>query len=75
MVNKDIELKQFKKIYLVELFHRWFGLALGLSFGGGILFWGRKKMFGPKMIKEVAALFGLGAAQGLIGWWMVKSGL
>ena len=34
-----------------------------------------KGYFMPKLRNRVFALLGLGATQGAIGWWMVKSGL
>jgi cytochrome c oxidase assembly protein subunit 15 len=34
-----------------------------------------KKMIMPKLRNRLLALLGLGGMQGVIGWWMVKSGL
>lgn len=65
----------FKPIYNVEFFHRKVGTYLGYLFIGPLAYFSYKKYLMPKMQKRLFGLLALGGAQGLIGWWMVKSGL
>ena len=42
---------------------------------GPFAFFTAKKIILPKMRNRLLVLLGLGGLQGMIGWWMVKSGL
>ena len=68
-------LATFKHIYWWEFAHRLLGRLIGLVFGAGLLWlWVRRaipKGYGWKVI----GLLALGGAQGLLGWYMVMSGL
>ena len=70
-----IELKQFKRIYLVEYAHRVYGNALGIIFGAPMIYFWARGYFKRSMKLRMIGLLALGGSQGLIGWWMVKSGL
>jgi len=74
-VNKGMSLEAFKNIYWWEYIHRLWGRLLGLAFTVPMVwFWAKGKL--PTALKpHVLVLFALGALQGYIGWWMVKSGL
>lgn len=74
-VNKDISLEGFKRIFFVEWFHRLCGNMLGVIFGSGLVFFGLSGYFTRKMKVRLTSFFLLGGCQGLIGWWMVKSGI
>lgn len=75
LVNKGMELKDFKFIYFMEYFHRLLGRMMGLWFIVPlVIFWVRKQLsFKLKKISLIAVFLGL--AQGILGWYMVKSGL
>ncbi|TNE49883.1 MAG: heme A synthase [Deltaproteobacteria bacterium] len=74
-VRKSMTMSEFKFIYYMEWFHRIWGRLLGLVFGLPLLFfWIRKKLDKSLSIKLFVG-FILGGAQGLLGWYMVKSGL
>lgn len=74
-VNKGISLEDFKWIYWMEYAHRMWGRALGLLFAGPfVVFLARRSLSRP-LISRLLLLFGMGGAQGFVGWWMVKSGL
>lgn len=55
--------------------HRMFGRALGVIYGVPLLYLGVRGRIPPHIRGRLAALFALGGGQGLVGWWMVKSGL
>jgi cytochrome c oxidase assembly protein subunit 15 len=74
-VNKDITLEGFKKIFFIEWFHRLCGNILGGVFGSGLVYFGLRGYFTRKMKLRLTSFFLLGGLQGLIGWWMVKSGI
>ena len=48
---------------------------LGYLFGIPLVVFQFMKYFQPKLRNRLFALLGLGATQGFIGWWMVRSGL
>jgi heme A synthase len=79
-INKSMTVEEFKSIYFWEWFHRMWGRSLGFMFAlPAIYFVARKDTRAVIMkggyIPRLVALFCLGGTQGLIGWWMVKSGL
>ncbi|QHO54383.1 Cytochrome c oxidase assembly protein [Arachis hypogaea] len=74
-VNKGMKLEDFKFIYWMEYAHRMWGRALGILFVLPYSYFLRKGYLTVKLGLRLCSLFALGAGQGFIGWWMVKSGL
>ena len=75
LVNHWMGLEDFKSIFLWEYLHRLWGRLIGLVFFiPWLVFLIRKRMDRPLAIKTFIA-FILGGLQGLLGWYMVKSGL
>ncbi|RZC37712.1 cytochrome c oxidase assembly protein COX15 -like [Asbolus verrucosus] len=73
--NKEMTMSEFKWIWYMEFGHRMWGRALGAVFLiPAAYFWARRRFSAP-MKKRVLAFGTLIAAQGLMGWYMVKSGL
>ena len=74
-INFGMDLTDFKTIFFWEYFHRLWGRLLGVAFALPLLgFWitGRIPVgYGSRLI----ILLILGGSQGVVGWWMVKSGL
>jgi cytochrome c oxidase assembly protein subunit 15 len=74
-LNYGMSLSEFKTIFFWEYFHRLWGRLLGLAFGLPLIILalaGRiPKGFGSRLF----LLLLLGGFQGVVGWWMVKSGL
>ena len=68
-------LKEFKTIYWWEYSHRMYGRFIGLAFTVPLIYYSIKRYISPQLYKRLGVLFGLGASQGFIGWWMVRSGL
>ena len=74
-INYDYTLSDFKYIFFWEYLHRMIGRLLGLVFIIPFFYFLFKKMLPKKLLFQSLLLFCLGALQGAIGWWMVKSGL
>ncbi|KAI3988639.1 hypothetical protein MKX01_027003 [Papaver californicum] len=74
-VNKGMNVEDFKFIYWMEYAHRMWGRGLGIMFALPFSYFVRKGYMTVQLGLRLSALFALGAGQGLIGWWMVKSGL
>lgn len=74
-VNSQMDVSEFKGIFWLEYLHRLLGRTIGLVFLIPMLvFTWRgyiRKSEGPKY----ALMFILGGMQGVLGWYMVKSGL
>ncbi len=74
-VNKDMTIYEFKTIYWWEWAHRFLGRLIGLVFALPLfVFWLQGKLTSDLKWK-LAGLLALGGLQGLIGWYMVQSGL
>ncbi|KAI6688656.1 hypothetical protein NL676_025484 [Syzygium grande] len=74
-VNRGMSIEDFKFIYWMEYGHRMWGRALGIMFALPFSYFLRKGYITLRLGLKLSGLFALGAGQGLIGWWMVKSGL
>ena len=74
-INFSYTLSDFKYIFFWEYLHRLMGRVLGLVFIIPFIYFLIKKKLSKKLILQSTVLFCLGALQGAIGWWMVKSGL
>ena len=75
MKNFGMTLEEFKGIFLWEYGHRVLGRFIGLLFLLPFLFFIWKKWIRGSEISKLLLIFILGGAQGLLGWYMVKSGL
>lgn len=75
LVNFEMTLNEFKPIFWWEYIHRTIGMFIGLVFCGGYAFFWFKKKLNFQLHKNLLVLVAAGALQGVIGWWMVKSGL
>ncbi|KAI9403656.1 hypothetical protein POPTR_001G469701v4 [Populus trichocarpa] len=65
----------FKFIYWIGYAHRMRGRGLGIMFALPFSYFLRKGYITVRLGAKLCGPFALGAGQGLIGWWMVKSGL
>jgi len=74
-LNFNCTLDQFKYIFFWEYLHRMIGRLLGLVFIIPFIIFLIRKSLSTKLIFQSTILFIMGAMQGGIGWWMVKSGL
>ena len=74
-LNSGMSLGEFQSIYWWEWSHRFLGRIIGFAFAIPLfLFWisGRLE---PQLKPRLGLLLALGGIQGVIGWWMVSSGL
>jgi heme a synthase len=73
--RQNMTLSDFQYIYGWEYGHRMLGRVVGLVF---VLPWAYFSLRGripPGYQKRMVGLLAMGGTQGLVGWWMVKSGL
>ena len=75
ILNRGMELAQFKFIYWWEWGHRQLGRVIGLVWGLGFLWFLLRRQIPQGWTPRLLALGALGGLQGAIGWWMVASGL
>jgi cytochrome c oxidase assembly protein subunit 15 len=74
-VNFMFTLDEFKSIFFWEYIHRFIGRIIGLVFIVPFLYFIIKKKIKGKLVGQCLILLAMGAFQGFLGWWMVKSGL
>jgi cytochrome c oxidase assembly protein subunit 15 len=72
---KGMGVEEFKSIFWFEYGHRVLGRIIGLAFLLPFLFFLVKGKIRRKMVPRYIVMFILGGLQGLLGWYMVKSGL
>lgn len=75
IVNRGMSLDEFKTIFWWEWAHRLLGRLVGGAFLLPFLWFLWRGAIGPGLRGRLALIFGLGALQGAVGWWMVASGL
>ena len=75
LVNHWMLLSDFKRIFLWEYAHRLLGRLIGVVFLVPWLFFLVRRSLDRPMAWKTFVAFLLGGAQGLLGWFMVKSGL
>jgi cytochrome c oxidase assembly protein subunit 15 len=74
-LNNGMSLDAFKTIYWWEWTHRLIGRTIGAVFLLPFLWFLWRGWIGPRLRNRLWLIFGLGALQGGVGWWMVASGL
>jgi heme a synthase len=74
-LNNGMSLDAFKTIYWWEWTHRLIGRTIGVVFLLPLLWFLWRGWVGPGLRTRLWLIFGLGALQGAVGWWMVASGL
>lgn len=73
--NSNMTIEEFKRIWWMEYAHRMMGRTVGAAFLIPAAFFWYKGWFVRTMRVRVPLIGALILTQGLIGWWMVKSGL
>jgi heme a synthase len=75
LVNSRITLEGFKSIFWWEYIHRLIARGIGLVFVLPLLWFQLGRKLEAGLAWKLWGIFALGAAQGAMGWFMVKSGL
>jgi cytochrome c oxidase assembly protein subunit 15 len=75
LVNRGMSLADFKTIFWWEWAHRLLGRLVGVAFLLPFLWFLWRGRIMPGLRVRFWTIFGLGALQGAVGWWMVASGL
>ncbi len=73
--NLGMSLAEFKQIFYMEYAHRVLGRLIGIVFLLPFLFFWLSRRIDQDLMLRLGGLFVLGGLQGLLGWYMVKSGL
>jgi cytochrome c oxidase assembly protein subunit 15 len=74
-LNAGMNLGEFKTIFWWEWSHRLLGRAIGVAYLLPFLWFLWRGIMGAELRRRLWLIFGLGALQGAVGWWMVASGL
>ena len=74
-VNRGMSLESFKAIYWWEWTHRFLGRLVGAVFLLPFLYFLATARISRGLVAKLAGIFALGALQGAVGWYMVRSGL
>lgn len=74
-INFDMDLSGFKVIFMYEYLHRVLGRLIGLLYLLPLVYFMVRGMVRRDLVAPLLTLFVLGGCQGLLGWYMVKSGL
>jgi cytochrome c oxidase assembly protein subunit 15 len=75
LINQDMTMAGFKKIFFWEYLHRNWARLIGFVFIIPFVVFLFQKKISKSLGKKLLLIFFLGGLQGLMGWLMVKSGL
>ena len=73
--NQGMTLPEFKSIFWLEFIHRLWGRLIGIVFIVPFLVFSFKRWIAKPLAIKFIIMFVLGGLQGVLGWFMVKSGL
>lgn len=74
-IHEGMTLAAFKGIFFWEYLHRLWGRLIGLVFAAPFLYFLARRRIPAGFAPKLAGIFALGALQGVVGWYMVASGL
>jgi heme a synthase len=74
-LNAGMSLADFKAIYWWEWSHRLLGRLTGVVFFLPFVWFAARRQLPRRLFIRLGGIFVLGGLQGLVGWWMVASGL
>ena len=75
IINQGMSLDEFKSIYWWEWAHRFLGRMIGFAFLLPFLYFLFRQRLSRNLKPKLVVMFILGGLQGLLGWYMVQSGL
>jgi cytochrome c oxidase assembly protein subunit 15 len=74
-IHFAMSLDEFKSIYYWEYLHRLLGRLIGVAFAVPFIWFLARRQLPRHLAPPLAGILLLGFLQGLLGWYMVKSGL
>jgi cytochrome c oxidase assembly protein subunit 15 len=74
-LNAGMNLGEFKTIFWWEWSHRLLGRIIGVAYLLPFIWFLWRGVLDADLKRRLWLIFGLGALQGAVGWWMVASGL
>lgn len=74
-INLGMSLAAFKGIFWFEYAHRVLGRLIGIAFALPFLYFLLRRRLEPGLTPKLVLILVLGGLQGLLGWYMVMSGL
>ena len=75
LLNKGMSLDAFKTIFWWEWGHRFLARSVGAVFAVPLVVLWLRGAIAPRLLPRLVGILGLGALQGFVGWYMVRSGL
>jgi heme a synthase len=75
LINTGMSLADFRTIYWWEYVHRLWGRLISVVYALPFLYFLLRRRLPPRLIAPLAGILLLGFGQGLLGWYMVESGL
>jgi cytochrome c oxidase assembly protein subunit 15 len=75
LINQGISLGEFQVLFWWEWAHRLLGRLVGIVFALPLVSFLALRRIPRRLVGRCILLLALGGLQGLVGWWMVKSGL
>ncbi len=74
-INSSMDVHAFKGIFWLEFLHRLLGRTIGIVFAVPFVFFLARGYIARREWPRYLLMFVLGGLQGVLGWYMVKSGL
>jgi len=74
-INSHMDVNDFKGIFWLEFLHRLLGRTIGIVFIVPFIYFLARQIIKPAEWPKYSLMFVLGGLQGVLGWYMVKSGL
>jgi cytochrome c oxidase assembly protein subunit 15 len=75
VVHFAMTLDEFKSIYFWEYAHRLLGRLIGIAFAVPFIWFLARRRLPRRLVPPLAGILVLGFGQGVLGWYMVESGL
>ena len=74
-VHYGMGLAEFKSIYFWEYAHRLLGRVIAIAYAAPLVWFWVRGMLPRRLLQALLGILALGFCQGLLGWYMVESGL
>ncbi len=75
LIHYGMSLAEFKGIYFWEYAHRLLGRLIGIAYAVPLIWFWLRGRLPHRLVPALLGILALGFGQGLLGWYMVESGL